>query len=265
MIRIRAAILRSTSPTVHKLVTGLLSAWFLTLSLPLPGLAAPREGGSLDKTFGTAGQVTTDFGGVDEAFALAIQGNGKIVVAGATCNSTFTECNFALARYHNGNLDKTLGTGGKVTTNFGGVDQAFAVAIQGDGKIVVAGATCNSNSTDCNFALARYNADDSLDTTFGTGGQVTTDFGGRDDAIALAIDGDSKMVVAGRTRNSTDCNFALARYNTDGSLDTFFGTAGQVTTDFGGSDSAFALAIQSDGQIVVAGDTCNSTFTDCNF
>src|SRR5437773_695270 len=121
MIRIRAAILRSTSPTVHKLVTGLLSAWFLTLSLPLPGLAAPREGGSLDKTFGTGGQVTTDFGGGDGAIAVAIQVDGQIVVAGDTCNSTFTDCNFALARYTtNGSLDTFFGTAGQVTTDFGG-------------------------------------------------------------------------------------------------------------------------------------------------
>src|SRR5439155_799471 len=114
---------------------------------------------------------------------------------------------------------------------------------------------------------ARYTTNGSLDTFFGTAGQVTTDFGGRDVARALAIQGDGQIVVAGDTcsSTSTDCNFALARYTTNVSLDTFFGTAGQVTTDFGGRDVAHALAIQGNGQIVVAGDTCNSTFTDCNF
>jgi uncharacterized delta-60 repeat protein len=151
-----------------------------------------------------------------------------------------------------GDLDPTFGTGGKVTTDFiEGVDYAFAVAIQGDGNIVVAGVA-NSD-----FALARYNPDGALDPTFGTAGKVTTDFEGVDFAVAtaVAIQGDGKIVAAGYL-GASNYDFALARYNPDGTLDPTFGTGGEVTTDFfGGFDEAWAVAIQGEGHIVVAGYT----------
>ena len=169
-----------------------------------------------------------------------------------------------------GGIDTTFGTGGRVTTDFGPYDdEANAVAIQADDKIVAAGTT---GGTDRDFALARYNTDGTLDTTFGTGGKVTTDFTdirgtittwGRsdsDNANAVAIQSDGKIVAAG-TAGVTD--FALARYNTDGTLDTTFGTGGRVTTYSSAntpisSAIASAVAIQSDGKIVVAGYAYNS-------
>ena len=103
-----------------------------------------------------------------------------------------------------------------------------------------------------------------LDTTFGTGGIVTTGFGAASDyARGVAVQSDSKIVVAGYSSNGTQDVFALARYNTDGSLDTSFGGNGQVTTAFGfGHDRAYSVAVQSDGKIVVAGDSSNGLNDD---
>jgi uncharacterized delta-60 repeat protein len=214
-------------------------------------LARYNTDGALDTSFGAGGKVTTDFSGsADNAHAVAIQLDGKIVVAGRVRNQT-TSDDFGLARYNtNGSLDTSFGTGGKVTTDFTGVagpDEAQALAIQLDGKIVAVGFASAASG---NFALARYNADGTLDTSFGTGGRATTDFGCDDRALGVAIQVDGKIVTAGVTCG----DFALARYNTNGTLDSSFGTAGIVTTDFsGGDDGAFAVAIQPDGKIVAAG------------
>jgi len=157
-----------------------------------------------------------------------------------------------------GDLDPTFGSGGKLTTDFGvDLDSASGVAVHGDGKIVVAGFTVNGTSND--FAVARYNADGSLDTGFSGDGKQTTDFGGGDfdRASGVAVQGDGKIVVAGDTENGATADFALARYNADGSLDTSFSGDGKQTTDFGGGDfdSASGVAVQGDGKIVVAGGT----------
>ena len=217
-------------------------------------LARYNMNGSLDGTFGTGGEVTTDFTSgplrnFSQANGVAIQSNGKIVAAGTA--STPSEA-FALARYNtNGSLDTTFGTGGEVTTRVQSAVSAIAqsMALQSDGKIVVAGSTGSGD-----FALARYKTDGSLDTTFGTGGRVTTDFGSFDQASSVAIQSDGKIVVVG----TSNADFALARYNTNGSLDTGFGIGGKVTTDFASTtDQANSVAIQSDGKIVVVGDLFN--------
>ena len=184
-----------------------------------PGAAAP---GDLDPSFGRDGKVTTDFaGGGDQAQAVAIQGDGKIVAAGIDRNLSGVG-DFALARYNpDGSLDTTFDTDGLVTTDFiGQTDQAYAVAIQGDGKIVAAGRAF-LGSTREEFALARYNPDGSLDTTFDGDGKVTTDFAAfNDNARAVVIQGDGRIVAAGFAVVSGTNDFALARYNTDGSLDS---------------------------------------------
>src|SRR5437667_2173 len=217
-------------------------------------LARYNPNGTLDGTFGTGGKVTTDFNGDDdEAHALVLQPDGKLVAAGAAKLSRSQD--FALARYSaNGSLDATFGTGGKVTTDFAGNDDAaFALVLQPDGKLGAAGRGEGSRSQD--FALARYNANGRLDATFGTGGKVTTDFAGDDDeAHALVLQPDGKLVAAGAAKPSRSQDFALARYSANGSLDATFGTGGKVTTDFAGNDdAAFALALQQDGKLVAAG------------
>src|SRR5439155_996244 len=220
----------------------LLSALLLVLSFAHSVDAGP---GDLDPSFGTGGRVLTDFGGGDGARALALQADGRIVVAGSSSAGAFGS-DFALARYNsNGSLDPSFGTGGRVLTDFGGDDEARALALQDDGKIVVAGGFGGP----C-FALARYNPGGTLDTSFGTGGRVLTDFGGDDEAAALALQADGKIVVAGFSDAGGFALAALARYNPNGTLDASFGSGGQVLTNFGGAQ---ALALQADGRIVVAG------------
>ena len=157
-----------------------------------------------------------------------------------------------------GSLDVTFGTAGTVTTAIGsGNDEIHALGIQADGKIVVAGyARVGAND---DFALARYNPNGTLDTSFGSAGTVTTFLSsGEDHANALGIQADGKIVVAGWASNGANYVFALARYLTDGKLDTTtFGTAGTVTTTIGITSFANALGIQADGKIVVAGSSSN--------
>jgi uncharacterized delta-60 repeat protein len=230
-------------------------------------LARLNANGRLDATFGTGGEVLTGFGAntTVAAAGLALQPNGKIVVAGtATDQDTFVN-EFALARYNtNGQLDASFGTGGEVTTSFGdGVSAtARAVAIQANGRIVVAGSTTDLNTFNDDFALARYTTTGALDTTFGTGGLVTTSFGpgASADATGLAIQPDGEIVVAGTVQDfSTDftSDFGLARYNPNGSLDSSFGTGGEVRTSFGPdvSGTVAGVAIAPGGDIVVVGTT----------
>jgi uncharacterized delta-60 repeat protein len=245
----------------------LILAGILALAIvaSTPITAAP---GDLDPTFDGDGRVTTNFLPVDEARGVAIQADGKIVAAGVAicppCLAPFTPHLFALARYNrDGSLDLTFDGDGTVITDFDArEDEAFAVAIQADGKIVAAGSAFGPDAQD--FALARYNPDGSLDTTFDGDGMVTSDFaGGNDRARAVAIQSDGKIVAAGVAFSSaclpcngapTD-NFGLARYNPDGSSDLTFGFGGRQVTNFAsyGRDEARGVAIQTDGKIVAAG------------
>ncbi len=204
--------------------------------------------GALDETFNPAfdvdGKVTTAIlSGEDTAYAVAIQPDGKTVAAGVSHNGS--NLDFALVRYNlDGSLDTTFDGDGKLTTAIlSGHDVARAIAIQADGKIVVAGYSANGSNYD--FALARYNADGSLGTSFDSDGKVTTAiFSGDDHARAIAIQSDGKIVVAGDTYNGSDYDFALVRYNTDGSLDTSFDSDGIATTGILSSDDrALAMAL----------------------
>jgi uncharacterized delta-60 repeat protein len=206
--------------------------------------------GDLDPGFGTGGKVTTDFfGGIDQAFAVAIQPNGRIVVAGRHSVPTDVEglaSDFAIARYaDDGSLDTGFGTGGRVVTDFGGSESVRALAIQNDGKIVAAGGR----------GLGRYNENGSLDTSFGPaqdGKVVTSAF----DAVGVAVDSDGRIVIAG----TTNFDFGLARYDSNGSIDISFGSgfSGRVASDFGDTEFASALAVEpSDGRLLVAGSARN--------
>jgi uncharacterized delta-60 repeat protein len=222
--------------------------------------------GSLDKTFGAGGIVTTAVGsGDDYARALGIQSDGRIVVVGYSYNGSKND--FALARYNaDGSLDATFGTGGIVTTSVGRTaDYAYALGIQSDGRIVIAGNSFNLDIADNRFTLVRYNTDGSLDTTFGTGGTVITSVGSRYGyATTLGIQSDGRIVAAGGCNNGRSIDFALARYNTDSSLDATFGTGGIVNTTLkiDGTDTVDTLGIQSDGRIVVAGYSYSGSNSD---
>lgn len=213
------------------------------------------QDGALDLTFNSTGKVTTSFGsGYDGGKSIAIQSDGKIVVAGVYPHGT--DDDFAVARYlTDGTLDAGFGTSGKVTTSIGANrDAAYSIAIQSDGKIVVVGAT--SNGTNNDLGMVRYNSDGTLDTGFGTNGIVTTVVGTSDNpGYGIAIQSDGKIVVAGYAHIGLTDDFAVLRYNSNGTLDTGFDTDGVVTTAIGAaSDVANSVALQSDGKIVVAGN-----------
>jgi uncharacterized delta-60 repeat protein len=235
------------------------------LSLVLPGsasAAAGREGG-LDLSFGVAGKVTTDFAGVgnaDTARAVAVQPDGRIVVAGAAgVREAIGVVDFGLARYlPDGSADPSFGAGGRVTTDLGGSAGINAMVALPGGGFVVAGGAYRDGNPEADFALARYHQNGTLDRTFGTGGLVWTDFGYEDAARALVLQPDGKIVAAGsRISYATDppvTDWALARYRRDGSPDRSFGTAGRVTVHAEASSGAVALALQPDGKIIAADD-----------
>lgn len=215
--------------------------------------------GALDTTFNGTGKVTTPVGtSSDQAYSIALQTDGKIVVAGY---AVLGSADFAVVRYNSdGTLDTTFNATGKVTTAFAGFDDiAYSVAIQSDGKIVAAGYSYDGTKE--NFAVARYNSDGTLDTTFNGTGKVTTPIGsGSDLAQGVAIQG-GKIVAAGYTSVASSHDFAVVRYNSDGTLDTTFNGTGKVTTPVGaGSDLAHAVAIQTDGRIVAAGTASGGGF-----
>jgi len=217
-----------------------------------------QSNGSLDPSFDGDGRATILLGcGEASASAVALQADGKIVVAGGTFCSSY---DFAVARFHSdGSLDPAFGAGGVATTHFGRNEVASSLALQGDGKIVVAGSSYSGAASD--FALARYNANGSLDASFGAGGKATTDFsGGADYANAVALQSNGKIVVAGSGAIGGNRDFVLARYNTNGSLDTGFGVGGKVITPVrSGHDDGNALVIQPDGKIIVSGSSENSS------
>ncbi len=224
-----------------------------------PGFALARyeTNGALDTSFSGDGKIIIDFGD-SEAYALAVQPDGKLVAAGFEFSFTSrTQANFAVARVNSdGTPDTSFDGDGRVITDFlTRNDIAFDIALQTDGKIVVAGTKDIAEDATQDFALARYNSNGSLDTSFGNGGKVTTDFFSElDDAKAVAIQPDGKIVVGGSAVTSTNTSFALARYQSNGSLDESFDGDGKVITDFGGSYSDVSdIVIQSSGKIIAVG------------
>jgi uncharacterized delta-60 repeat protein len=218
--------------------------------------------GSLDTTFDSDGIVTTAIGsGDDRAFDVTLQTDGKILVTGRSNNGANND--FALVRYNtDGSLDTSFDTDGKLTTDFSsGNDTAYSVTVQADGKILVAGEVRNAND---DFGLARYNTDGSLDTSFDGDGLASTAIGSFfDRAQDVAVQADGKIVVAGYSGNGSDEDFALVRYDTNGTLDTSFNGTGIVTTDFGsGNDRVQSVAVKADGTIIVVGRAHNGSDQD---
>lgn len=214
--------------------------------------------GGLDATFNGTGMVNTSFStGYDEAYALVIQADGKIVVGGHGGDSGQSR-NFALLRYNgDGSLDSTFGTDGKVATALGS-SKINTLALQADGKIMTGGFLANGDMGGNYWvvAVARYNTDGTLDTSFGANGTITTAAADwRSEAKGIAVLPSGKIIVtgyAGTITNPTD--FLLIQYNSDGSPDTFFGTNGVIVTDIAGdADTSNAIAVQSDGKIIAAG------------
>jgi len=223
--------------------------------------------GTLDSTFGdalTPGTATTSVGASGQTHAIALQSDGKIIAAGGT-SGAFTDDSVLVRYTADGALDLPFGGAntGMVFTDTVPASHNFAnaVVVQPDNKIVVAGhANVDFNFETSDFALMRYNADGTLDTTFGGGsGAVITSLGAFDNAFSVALQTDLKIVVSGNVSVSAITRFAVVRYNPDGSLDASFNAAAgggivtTVATGPSGVASGNAVAVQPDGNIVVAG------------
>ncbi len=240
--------------TIHPRLAGLA---LLTIALLFAGDARAAAPGAQDLSFGLRGTAAFNLENTfQQAHAITIQPDGKVVLAGhiQTCAGPTCSYNFLIVRFNtNGTLDDTFGTNGAAVIDFLGQDEAaFAVAVQADGKIVAAGGAMGGSAQThvLGFKLMRYLPNGTLDTDFGNGGRVYESFddvGGTPQAMLIEPDG--KIVVAGTDNNSM---LFVARFNTNGGLDTGFGTNGRIATN---SYSIFIarLARQPDGKIVVGG------------
>ncbi len=233
-----------------------------------------NQDGTLDSTFGTGGAATynSPANRDDEGQGVALQRDGKIVVAAHSFNGA--KWNVLVLRYNkNGTLDSTFGTGGVVTYDTAGnlSYEGHSVAIQPDGKIVVAGDIMDiSWNRYWDVLLLRYNSNGTLDNTFGAGGVVT--YNGPTDGIdwmpengnSLALQPDGKIIVVGSTFDWTDWNVLVLRYNKDGTLDSTFGTVGAVTYNSPANrdDYGNGVILQPDGKIVAVGTSFNGASWD---
>ena len=208
--------------------------------------------GTMDNTFGTNGIVNTNIGDVAFANSIALQSDSKIIVAGTALVNG--ENKFAVVRYYtNGTLDNSFGDNGVVLTPIGTSGATLtSTKVQQDGKILAAGHYYNGSNED--FVLIRYNTDGSLDNNFGINGIVATQVGASYDyAYSMAIQNDGKIILAGSGFQTND-DFALVRYNSDGTIDNSFGINGKVFTQVGTStDVAKSVLLQDDGKIIAAG------------
>jgi uncharacterized delta-60 repeat protein len=249
----------------------IVAAGFSSNSGANPDFAAVRYNpdGSLDTSFGTEGRVVTPVSGAapDYAVDVAVQGT-KTVLIGRTAKPSHND--FAAVRLNdNGSLDTGFDGDGIATLDFSSGSDDFGedVAVDPDGKLVIAGHTgVSGNPATNDFAVARYNSDGSLDTTFGFGGKVTTHFGsGLDAAYAVVVGEDGRIVAGGKATNGPrEGDYALARYKANGSLDDEFDFDGKVMTDFGGAGGwLWDLAMQDDGRVVAAG-TSSAAGTGAN-
>jgi uncharacterized delta-60 repeat protein len=252
---------RRARHSVSYLLSALLivSALFSSSIQTMPARAAVQEfetqsaAGDLDPSFGNGDKVVTDFSGNDDVgSAVAIEPDGKIVVGG-TSTASGGNSDFALCRYNvDGGLDPSFGSNGRVITDFfHDKDFLGGIAIQPDGKIVAAGSALEPG-VGVEFALARYNLDGSLDQSFGSGGKTVTRFPEDAEAAAVALTAAGKIVAVGTASIRVKPRVALARYNSDGTLDTSFGTSGIIVNTLHTSQ-AQAVALQPDNKIVIAG------------
>jgi uncharacterized delta-60 repeat protein len=242
---------------------GSLSSCALVLTLAARVAAAPVSG-TLDPTFGAGGKVSLPIAADpkhDEVFAVALDPDGRLVVGGyaAVANQQW-----AVARLlEDGSPDPGFGDGaGSVVVALAAPAHVRALAVQDDGKIVAAGST--RQGADDDFALARFLADGDRDPGFGVGGTLVTSFSTIDDlARAVAVQPDGKIVAAGFVRAGANRDFALARYLSDGTPDPAFDGDGRHTLSFGaGDEEAYAVAVQDDGRILVAGYATEGTQHD---
>jgi uncharacterized delta-60 repeat protein len=218
--------------------------------------------GSLDSGFGSGGIVIYGIGEFGSGRSVVLQPDGKILVGGSALFGN--DKNFVILRYNtDGLLDTTFSFDGTVTTDFNGRnDRGGSIRVQTDGKILIAGESGDQNNfEDSDFAAARYNTDGTLDNSFGTNGKVTTDFlSGHDIGRSMVLQPDGKILIAGsHLWGEGKSDFAILRYNIDGSLDqTFNGDGRSIITIGIGWAFAYSMTLQFDGKILLAGTASNS-------
>ena len=219
--------------------------------------------GLLDTSFATTGKRLVDFaGGDDRAYAVAITASDRLLAAGESFSGQ--DADFAALRLKpDGSLDETFGTNGKVQIKVGtGNDHGYAMAVQSNGQIVLAGDT--DTGLLLQFAVARLEANGALDSTFGTGGKLILPMAGLNcTALGVAVQTDGKIVVIGSANDGVNADYLVVRLLTNGTLDPDFGVAGIARIAVGeGDDFAWSVVIQSDGKIVVGGDSARGLDTD---
>lgn len=235
-----------------------LAGWTKDFLLSKTNFAVVRynTNGSLDNTFRTNGIVDISFGSNDaKAYTVAIQNDGKIVVAGYYGDGRARD--IAMARLNvDGSLDTSFDSDGLVITNIYDLDYAESIALQSDGKIIIAGMAGTNFEPDY-LCIVRYNINGSLDNTFDEDGIITVIFGigGYSRANSVIVQNDGKIIVTGYAYNVDNMDFVVARYNANGGIDNSFGTnSGYTLITFGdGYDHARCIKLQSDGKIVVTG------------
>ncbi|MEZ5047521.1 MAG: T9SS type A sorting domain-containing protein [Chitinophagaceae bacterium] len=235
-------------------LTSLILFFLLFISI----VSAYAQAGFLDTSFGINGIVRHDVnGGNDYALSTAIQSDGKILMAGFAHIDSITENDFVVVRFlENGKLDSSFGIYGICTTDFGNADdEAWSMCLQNDGKIILAGRALINYQYD--FAIVRYTAHGTLDTTFNGDGKVISNLGGMNDyANCVKIQNDGKIVVSGFTNSGGINQSATCRYNSNGSLDSSFDNDGMVYTTIGNVYiDGQSLCLQNDGKIIACGTT----------
>ena len=229
--------------------------------------------GSLDSSFGVGGKFCTITApaGTGSTDSIALQADGKIVFSGSFTTSFTNPFDFIVFRVNsNGTIDRSFDSDGYVVTDLNvGNDTALSVIVKPDGKILAIGSARGVNAPDTGFGLVQYNADGSLDSTFGTGGKALTTFAGGEgftEDFPAVLQSNGKIVI-GRSRRRTSPNLGnetqLARFNPNGSLDTAFGTGGQII--FVPIQNVRDLILQPDGKIVATGLNQNNESITARF
>jgi uncharacterized delta-60 repeat protein len=216
--------------------------------------------GEPDAMFGRDGHVITDFSaGADTAFAVGVRQDGRIIAAGSAGSCPVAR--FAVAQYNvDGSLDETFGTGGKTIVRFGRDAGAHALAVQPDNKVIIGGFINNGSSGP--GVVARLTARGTLDPSFGAGGTVEMDFGGRNFGSALLFQPDGRVVVAGFDDFPPYYDFVIGRFEPDGNVDRSFNSNTTILTEFGANSWINTAALQPDGKIVAAGYARGSSSAD---
>jgi uncharacterized delta-60 repeat protein len=219
--------------------------------------------GSLDASFDGDGKRIVSISGSEIGYSVTVQPDGKILVAGSWTNGIVKD--FSLTRLNaDGSLDTSFDGDGKLIVPVGsGSDSGYSVAVQPDGRILVAGYSFTG--TDDDFSVIRLNSNGSLDTSFDGDGKLIVPVGsGSDYGLSLSLQPDGKILVAGHSNsNGTDSAFSLIRLNGDGSLDTSFDGDGKRIVPVGSSgDIGYSVTVQPDGKILMAGSSVNGTNND---